>query len=107
MGADVKLTDLEPQFFRLTKRSTYAPTNDVEQADALQIRCPACHWSFGRGRTPGAHVHSIILWLDKERWDFKGTGYGDLTFSAGEVPVAMTTGCQARFTCKAGKVDFA
>jgi hypothetical protein len=103
----MRLVDLEPQFLRLSKPFTYTKANDIGEADALQIRCPACHWSFGRGRTPGTHVHRITLWLDQGKWGATGTGYDDLTLAAGKVPVVMRSGCRSRFTCRGGKVDFA
>jgi hypothetical protein len=102
----MKLTDLEPQFLKRSKPTEYDLTNDIHEADALQMRCPACHWAWGR--TGHGHVHTLTLWLpEPPLWCFEGTGYKDLSLMAGRVAVTMTTGCRAEFWVKKGKVDFA
>jgi hypothetical protein len=104
----VKLTDLEPRFLRCTTPLTYKPTDDIAKADALQLRCPACHWTWGRFKHSRAHVHSIVLWRPAQRlWGFSGRGYADLSLMAGKLPVTILTGCKASFGIRGGKVDFA
>ena len=94
----MKLTELEPQFLRRAKPLTYVATDAIREASALGLRCPACHWSFGRGRTPNAHVHRIMIWRpERPLWGFAGTGPSDLSLAAPNAPVAIRAGCGASF----------
>ena len=103
----MKLTDLDPHFVKLARPLKYDRTDDIGEADALSLRCPACHWSAGRSRDANAHVHTIMLWRPQPPlWWFEGNDYGDLSVMAGRIAVEMTTGCRACFTIRKGKVDF-
>ena len=103
----MKLTDLDPHFIRRCDRFEYEATDNIDKADGIVMQCPACHWSFGRGRTPDAHVHRVTLWQPETgEWRFTGHDYRDLSAMAGRVVVAVTTGCQSRFHIRTGRVDF-
>lgn len=102
----LKLVDLDPHLLKRTSPVDYDLTFDVALADALQLRCPACHWA-GR-RTGEEAAHAIILWGDRARWRFVGHGVSDLSLTAGRASkVSVTAGpCHAQFDIRGGKVDF-
>lgn len=100
----LKLADLDPHFLKAVSRLDYECTDDIAEADALQLRCPACHWAGHR--TGNDHAHAIILWRDPASWRFAGQGYRDVSLMAGRTLVTMVGGCRARFYLRDGKVDF-
>lgn len=101
----MKLIDLDPQFLRRTAPIEYELTDDIREAHALRMKCPACHWSTLRC-DPVAHVHEIVLWKpDPPLWEFAGHGYKDLTLAAGRLTVTLSAGHCAFYVSK-GKVHF-
>lgn len=100
----MKITDLDPQLFRLVTPVDYEPTDDVAQADALRLACPACHWAGQRTGVDSAHP--IMLWRDRAHWRFDGSDIGHLSAVAlRRTTVAITAG-HAHFNVRDGKVDF-
>ena len=100
----MRLSALEPHFLKNVEASSaYEYTDNIREADGLEMQCPACHWAFKGGSEP---VHHIVLWEDRRHWQFVGTGYDDVSILAGSLAVWFTSGCKARFYCKRGKVDF-
>lgn len=99
----LKLTDLDPHLLKRASPVDYDHTDDVREADGLQLQCPACHWA---GQRTGRGSHTITLWHDPARWQFAGRSYRDLSLMAGSLVVTLTGGCGARFYIRDGKVDF-
>jgi hypothetical protein len=101
MNMRLRLADLDPHFIREDGSPVdYAHSDDIDNAEGLQLKCPACHWA-ARG------LHTIMLWKDPRHWGFVCHGYGDLSLMAGSVTAMMTVGrCHARLYIKDGKVDF-
>lgn len=109
----MRLLDLEPQFLKFDAREpkAYSQTDSVADADGVMFVCPKCFAAQGR---PGSH--SVLCWrphVPKEitpqpgRWDFKGTGYHDLTLVAGSSSVLLLGGCNAHFFVRNGQIVMA
>lgn len=92
----MKLADLDPHFLKRVAPFDYEYTDDIKEADGLQLKCPACHYA--------RQTHPIILWRNP-RWQFAGRGYKDATLVS-DGAMVLVTACLARFYLKAGKVDF-
>jgi hypothetical protein len=101
----MSLRDLDPSLLKRASRLRYEHTDDVGEADCLQLQCPACHWADRR--IGGDNVsHTILLWRDPQSWGFVGHDCNDLSVMAGSLAVTLTGGCGARFYIRNGKVDF-
>lgn len=106
----MKLTELEPQFVKVIDERTFQDVDDVAQADGIIFVCPKCIVTLG-GR---AGAHSVLCWQPHVpqtirpvpgRWNFVGSGYGDLTLRAGSSSIALTgEGCQAHFWITNGEI---
>ena len=101
-----KLIDLDPHMLKRVAPLAYEHTDDVRDAEGLQLWCPACDWASDRiGGNKCSHT--IILWGDAARWGFVGRDYRDLSLMAGRTMVTMTGGpCRAQFYIRDGRVDF-
>lgn len=113
-GGVMRLTELEPRFmaFDAEKNDGSATfVDDILDADGIMFVCPLCLKSNGMGR---AGVHSVICWEPSVpphinpkpgRWNFSGTGYGDLTLTAGSSSILLTgPGCGAHFFITNGEI---
>lgn len=109
----MKLIDLQPRFLQLSdETSTWHCVDDIAKADGIVFLCPLCFRN--KGLTP-VGVHSIICWQPHVpvelgpkpgRWQFVGTGYGDLTLKAGSSSVLLLGGCKAHFFVTGGTINF-
>jgi hypothetical protein len=99
----VRLTELEPQFLKLTDApvdSGWKCRTDAtfEDCDGLEFLCPLCsttnHGPIG--------THRVICWKPHVpahvtpgpgRWGHTGTGLGDLSLVAGSSSVKLEGGC--------------
>jgi len=112
----MKLTEVEPQFLRHTIRACapgpdcnvisphteheeYVYVDALADADGIMFLCPKC---FAANGGP-VGTHSVICWRPRVpanvspgpgRWEFHGTGYGDLSLVAGSSSVLLTDGCR-------------
>jgi hypothetical protein len=99
----VKLTDLEPQFLKITSPTTYHHVETIAEADGIMFLCPKCF-----------ATHSILCWRPRVdashrpgpgRWEFEGASYNDLTLVAGSSSVFLTgDGCKAHFFVRNGEI---
>ena len=107
----MKLTELDPHFVKpMSRPGAYNYTDDVSKAAGLSLRCPACYWTWARGKKlkRGWKAHTLILWKPEQTgWRFEGDSFADLSVKAENADVAFSTGCRSQFTIKEGKVDFA
>ena len=82
----------------------YEPTDDIAEASAIILQCPACHWVLKRLNIQ--HEHAMVLWGERS-FRFAGQGYHDLSVLAGRTAVVFTAGaCRAHFHIRGGRVDF-
>jgi hypothetical protein len=82
----VKLTELDPQFYRYGVQS-FLLTEALSQAQGILFLCPFC---FMRNAGP-VGTHSVLCWfkgrgvpdeaMPAPRWAVSGTGYHDLSLS--------------------------
>lgn len=105
----MNLIDLEPQFLKNTDSVTHRIVDSIEQADGIMFLCPKCFKE--KGTKIG--VHSIICWNPSVpqivnptvgRWRFIGTGYNDLTLTAGSSSIKIENGCKAHFFITNGQI---
>lgn len=103
MGAGVKLTDLEPQFLKITeltedgwKRCRTDAT--FIDCDGVSFLCPLC-WTRNEG---SMGTHSVICWKPHVpahvtpgpgRWNHTGSCFADLSLVAGSSSVWLKGGC--------------
>lgn len=108
----MKLTDLEPEFYRIDDESTYHAVKTVAEADGIMFDCPKCF------QTNGGPVgtHKVMCWRPHVpqtmrpapgRWEMQGTGFDDLTLVAGSSSVFLTGegGCKAHFFVRGGNIE--
>ena len=105
----MRLRDLEPQFLRRKSPREWQNVDSIEEADGIFFLCPKCFAANG-----GAiGTHGVMCWRPHVpqdtpptpgRWEFEGTGYGDLTLVAGSSSVLLTSGCMAHFFVRAGAI---
>ena len=101
----LKLTDLDPHLLKRVAPLDYEFTDDIGEAEGLQLQCPACH--LGGADYRGRFGHTVVLLRDGAPWHFVGCGCGDLSLVAGPQSVAFTAGpCRAQFYIRDGRVDF-
>jgi hypothetical protein len=123
----VRLSDLEAFFVRREVRACagpgsgcsttsphssheyHYPTETIADADGVYFLCPKC---FAENGGP-IGTHSVICWRPRMpaevlpgpgRWEFVGTGLGDLTLRAGSSSVALRGGCAAHFFVEQGAI---
>jgi hypothetical protein len=107
----VKLSELNPQFFKIVTKSEYQDVDNIKDADGIMFLCPKC-FETNKG-TVG--THAIICWQPHVsqdftprpgRWKFEGTGYNDLTLVAGSSSILLDgEGCKAHFFVKSGNIE--
>lgn len=96
----MKLTDLEPEFIRLTDPAGGSWRTDVTFADCdgLMFLCPKC-WTANNGPIG---THAVICWKPHVpqtispkpgRWAHLGTGLHDITLVAGSSSIQLIGGC--------------
>lgn len=108
----MKLTDLEPQF--LSHRGdprTHWNVDTLAEANGIFFVCPKC---FAANDNSRIGVHGIICWDPSVpqtvsptpgRWAMSGTGYEDLTLTAGSSSILLTgPGCGAHFFIQRGEI---
>lgn len=105
----MRLDELDPQFLRRESADSFWYVDDLAAADGIMFLCPKCYVVNG-----GAiGTHSVICWRPRVpqdtsptpgRWEFEGTGYGDLTLVAGSSSVLLRSGCMAHFFVRAGAI---
>jgi hypothetical protein len=125
----VRLVDLEPAFLRReiracagygvepdcitmwpphTQHEHWTPCR-LDEADGISFLCPKC-WLANGG---GAGTHQVLCWrphvppdVDPKpgRWELVGTGFADLTLTAGSSSVALRGGCAAHFFIESGEI---
>ncbi len=107
----MQLEQLEPQFLQRTDDMHFRNVETIQEADGIIFLCPKCMQSASMVR-PG--VHSVICWRPRVpqtthpipgRWEFSGTGYADLTLTAGSSSILLTgPGCAAHFFVQNGAI---
>jgi hypothetical protein len=106
----VKLTELEPQFLKIESDTLFRHVDTIGEADGIAFVCPLCLRNQQMSR-PG--VHSVICWQPRVpqtipptpgRWSFSGTGYEDLTLTAGSSSILLQGGCGAHFWITNGEI---
>lgn len=85
-------------------------TDDITTADGIEFLCPVCFKANG-GKVG---THSSICWRPHVpqtvnpkpgRWEFRGTGYEDITLYARSSSVFLTTApCKAHFHITNGDI---
>jgi len=111
----MRLTELEPQFLKwIDDKHWRHGVGDVDvsiqEADGILFLCPVC---FVTNKGP-IGTHSVICWRPRVpmttppgpgRWEFSGTGYNDLTLTAGSSSIHLTgPGCGAHFHITNGEI---
>jgi len=106
----MRLSELEPQFLKITSPTTFQDVDAIADADGVIFLCPVCF----RANGGSVGTHSVICWQPHVpqtipptpgRWNFVGTGYGDLTLRAGSSSIALTgDGCKAHFFITNGEI---
>ena len=103
----MRLKDLRPQFLKYTlegEHEMYLHTDNLRSADGIMFLCPKC---FEENGNSSVGVHRVICWFrgrvpdhvrpNPGRWTPSGNGFDDLTFVAGDPPmavsVALMSGC--------------
>lgn len=109
----MRLADLKPQWLHIDNPKSFRHVDAIAEADGIFFLCPKC----SEERPAGVGVHGVICWRPRVgqeieptpgRWEFEGTGYGDLTLVAGSSSVLLTgPGCQAHFFIRAGEIVMA
>ena len=107
----MKLTELEPQFLKWIDDTHFSDVDKIDEADGIFFCCPLCMKNANMHR-PG--VHGVICWEPNVpqttsptpgRWNMSGTGYGDLTLTAGSSSILLTgEGCKAHFFITNGEI---
>lgn len=108
----MKLAELEPEFLKRIDDRQYRRDASIsmEDADGIRFLCPVC---FKANNGPRG-THSVICWRPRVpaevspgpgRWEFAGTGLGDLSLVAGSSSVQLLGGCRAHFFVKNGAIE--
>lgn len=83
--------------------------HELAEADGVIFLCPKCHATNGGP----VGTHSVICWRPRVppdvdpkpgRWEFQGTGLGDLALVAGSSSVLLMGGCNAHFFVRGGDI---
>ena len=108
----MRLLDLEPQYYRIVTPKSYAEVHSIAGADGLLffVSEVLCEEQGSRRHAYGDPLAaSCLAGLQSEsgRWEFLGTGYGDLTLKADSSSVFLSGdgGCQAHFFVKNGSLE--
>ena len=123
----MKLLELEPQFRRReirpccvgapgcnvvsehTQHEWHVAVDGIAEADGIDFLCPKCFAANGGN----VGTHHVICWRPRVpadvcpkpgRWEFGGTGYGDLTLTAGSSSILLMGGCCAHFWITNGEI---
>jgi hypothetical protein len=106
----MKISELEAQFLKCEEGGrTWRHVESIGEADGIIFLCPVC-FTANKGNIG---THSIICWRPHipqsvtpgpGRWQFVGTGYGDLTLQAGSSSILLTGGCNAHFFIRNGEI---
>src|SRR5882762_3612372 len=108
----MKLSELEPQFLKFDPEhpDTFGFVDQIDEADGISFLCPVCFVA----NSGSVGTHSIMCWQPRVpqtvypvpgRWNFSGTGYGDLTLTAGSSSIKLDgPGCGAHFSIKNGEI---
>lgn len=124
----MKLLELEPQFLKVdpTNPDHFQSVDFIGQSNGLMFLCPVC---FLKNDGPKG-THSVICWTPEVpqtvnpkpgRWNFEGTGYGDLSLVSGSSSILLDSKplseeekargykepCRAHFFIKNGEIKFA
>jgi hypothetical protein len=108
----MKLTELEPEFLKRKDDTHWQRMDNFAEADGVIFLCPKCFLT----NNGNIGTHSVICWRPyvpqtttpiPGRWEFQGTGYGDLTLVAGSSSVLLTSegGCKAHFFVRNGEIQ--
>lgn len=107
----MRLTELNPRFLKIISEKEYEQIDDINQADGISMLCPKCFLDEPIGPVG---CHSVICWQPHVpqtfvpvpgRWKFSGTGYNDLTLTAGSSSIFLRgPGCQAHFFITNGEM---
>lgn len=99
----MKLTDLDAYFLKYHDDAHFSRVETLAEADGVGFLCPACFIKNG-GKVG---THSQLCWFRGHvpdsahpgpgRWTPSGTGLNDLTFVAGDPPMAFSLGMQPCF----------
>ena len=128
----MKLSELEPQLFRIERRvEPYRIQNNegvvedavgprlylvnvdtIAEADGIMFLCPLC-FKNNNGNV-GTHSCQCIRpsipqspdLTGPGRWELVGTGYHDLSLVSNPTSVQLLSGCKAHFTVSNGEVTF-
>jgi hypothetical protein len=94
-----------------TQHEYHCDVDDIAAADGVRFLCPLC-FKNNRGRVG---THSVICWRPRVpagvppvpgRWEFQGTGLGDLTLVAVSSSILLQGGCGAHFFIRRGAVEW-
>lgn len=114
----MRLTELEPQFIRLTDQigehggRIHEAVSTLPEADGIHFLCPKC-FQENKGNIG---THGVTCWFEGHvpddidpgpgRWKPKGTGFKDLSFvpSNHSRSVRLLQGCKAHFNVTKGEV---
>ena len=95
---DVRLTDLEPKFLKIKDERTFSTDASIQDGDGLMFLCPKCYV----GNSGKVGTHQVICWRPHVpqtmepipgRWEWKGTGFDDITLFAGSSSIQLIGGC--------------
>lgn len=108
----MKLSELNTRFLKIEDEHTYAMIDDIKKADGISFLCPLCYKNNGNS---SIGVHSMICWQphvpqtfhpNPGRWNFQGTGLGDLTLVNGSSSILIQGGCKAHFWIRNGEIQW-
>jgi hypothetical protein len=82
----MRLTELDPEFLRVTESGSFQVVETIDGAMGVSFLCPLCYAKNGDPRG----THSVICWSSDRgtpdairpgpgRWTLKGTSFSDLT----------------------------
>lgn len=107
----MKLAECRPEFLKWEDDSHFKIASSVNEADGLLLLCPVC---LKNNKMSTMGVHSIICWEPNVpqttspkpgRWNMSGTGFDDLTLTAGSSSILLTgDGCKAHFFITNGEI---
>lgn len=106
----MKLTELKPKWLKRDDDKNFHYVDSIGESDGIWFRCPKCFVDNGNTIVG---THSIICWQPRVpqtttpipgRWEFSGTGFDDLTLTAGSSSILLTAGCEAHFFITNGQI---
>lgn len=106
----MKLIELYPVFLKRINDKTFQQVSSIGEADGIEFLCPVCFVKNGGS----VGTHSIICWNPSVpqtttpipgRWNLVGTGFSDLTLTAGSSSVLLKDApCGAHFHVTNGQI---